>query len=153
MDPVEPRITTSRTGSIVSQPTACGGHRGVLQSQRGPRLGPPGEQVTDDDVANQSPHDARTARRGLSRPRRVHPRRAVAPQQDPLRRRALRPPLLPRRRPPNIFFYNLDDLRDAFPGGIDPLQFMPKVRQWMAAGTGTRSTSSPSRPAARPARR
>ena len=36
---------------------------------------------------------------------------------------------------PNIFFYNLDDLRDAFPGGIDPLQFMPKTRQWMAAGT------------------
>jgi arylsulfatase A-like enzyme len=36
---------------------------------------------------------------------------------------------------PNIFFYNLDDLRDAFPGGVDPLQFMPKTRQWMAAGT------------------
>jgi arylsulfatase A-like enzyme len=36
---------------------------------------------------------------------------------------------------PNIFVYNLDDLRDAFPGGIDPLQFMPKVRQWMGAGT------------------
>ena len=36
---------------------------------------------------------------------------------------------------PNIFFYNLDDLRDALPGGIDPLQFMPKVRQWMAVGT------------------
>ena len=37
--------------------------------------------------------------------------------------------------PPNIFFYNLDDLRDAFPGSIDPLQYMPKVRQWMATGT------------------
>ena len=36
---------------------------------------------------------------------------------------------------PNIFFYNFDDLRDAFPGGIDPLQFMPKTRAWMAAGT------------------
>ena len=36
---------------------------------------------------------------------------------------------------PNIFFYNLDDLRDAFPGGVDPLQFMPKTRQWMAGGT------------------
>jgi N-acetylglucosamine-6-sulfatase len=36
---------------------------------------------------------------------------------------------------PNIFFYNLDDLRDAFPGGIDPLEFMPKTRQWMASGT------------------
>lgn len=36
---------------------------------------------------------------------------------------------------PNIFIYNLDDLRDAFPGAIDPLQYMPKVRQWMAAGT------------------
>jgi arylsulfatase A-like enzyme len=36
---------------------------------------------------------------------------------------------------PNIFFYNLDDLRDAFPGAIDPLQFMPKTRSWMAAGT------------------
>jgi len=35
---------------------------------------------------------------------------------------------------PNIFFYNLDDLRDAFPGGIDPLQFMPKTRAWMADG-------------------
>ena len=35
---------------------------------------------------------------------------------------------------PNIFFYNLDDLRDAFPGAIDPLQFMPKTRQWMATG-------------------
>jgi N-acetylglucosamine-6-sulfatase len=32
---------------------------------------------------------------------------------------------------PNIFFYNLDDLRDAVPRGVDPLQFMPKVRQWM----------------------
>ena len=36
---------------------------------------------------------------------------------------------------PNIFFYNLDDLRDKLPGGMDPLQFMPKVRQWMASGT------------------
>ena len=36
---------------------------------------------------------------------------------------------------PNIFFYNLDDLRDAVPGGVDPLQYMPKVRSWMAAGT------------------
>ena len=36
---------------------------------------------------------------------------------------------------PNIFFYNLDDLRDAFPGAIDPLQFMPKTRAWMADGT------------------
>jgi N-acetylglucosamine-6-sulfatase len=35
---------------------------------------------------------------------------------------------------PNIFFYNLDDLRDAVPGGVDPLQFMPKVRQWMTGG-------------------
>jgi N-acetylglucosamine-6-sulfatase len=35
---------------------------------------------------------------------------------------------------PNIFFYNLDDLRDAFPGGVDPLQFMPKTRAWMADG-------------------
>lgn len=36
---------------------------------------------------------------------------------------------------PNIFVYNLDDLRDAVPGNIDPLQFMPKARQWMAGGT------------------
>lgn len=36
---------------------------------------------------------------------------------------------------PNIFFYNLDDLRDQVVGGVDPLTFMPKVRQWMAAGT------------------
>ena len=36
---------------------------------------------------------------------------------------------------PNIFFYNLDDLRDALPAGLDPLQFMPKTRSWMAAGT------------------
>jgi N-acetylglucosamine-6-sulfatase len=35
---------------------------------------------------------------------------------------------------PNIFFYNLDDLRDAFPGAIDPLRFMPKTLSWMAAG-------------------
>jgi N-acetylglucosamine-6-sulfatase len=35
---------------------------------------------------------------------------------------------------PNIFFYNLDDLRDAFPGGVDPLLFMPKTRAWMAVG-------------------
>jgi N-acetylglucosamine-6-sulfatase len=35
---------------------------------------------------------------------------------------------------PNIFFYNLDDLRDAFPGGIDPMQFMPKAKQWMSDG-------------------
>lgn len=35
---------------------------------------------------------------------------------------------------PNIFFYNLDDLRDAFPGAVDPLQFMPKTRAWMADG-------------------
>ena len=35
---------------------------------------------------------------------------------------------------PNIFFYNLDDLRDAFPGAIDPMKFMPKTRQWMANG-------------------
>jgi len=36
---------------------------------------------------------------------------------------------------PHIFFYNLDDLRDAFPGGIDPLQYMPKLRSWMDPGT------------------
>ena len=36
---------------------------------------------------------------------------------------------------PNIFFYNLDDLRDAFPGGVDPMQFMPKTLQWMSVGT------------------
>ena len=35
---------------------------------------------------------------------------------------------------PNIFFYNLDDHRDAFPGAIDPLSFMPKTRAWMADG-------------------
>jgi N-acetylglucosamine-6-sulfatase len=35
---------------------------------------------------------------------------------------------------PNIFFYNLDDLRDAFPGAIDPLQFMPKTLAWMTGG-------------------
>jgi arylsulfatase A-like enzyme len=42
---------------------------------------------------------------------------------------------------PNIFFYNLDDLRDAFPGAIDPLQFMPKTRAWMAS-TGRRYTQT-----------
>jgi arylsulfatase A-like enzyme len=41
---------------------------------------------------------------------------------------------------PNIFIYHLDDLRDAFPGGVDPLQFMPKTRQWMS--TGRRYTQS-----------
>ena len=35
---------------------------------------------------------------------------------------------------PNIFFYNLDDLRDAIPGNIDPMSVMPKTKQWMAAG-------------------
>ncbi|HEU4422182.1 MAG TPA: sulfatase-like hydrolase/transferase [Pilimelia sp.] len=35
---------------------------------------------------------------------------------------------------PNIFFYNMDDLRDAVPGNIDPMAFMPKTQQWMAAG-------------------
>ena len=48
-------------------------------------------------------------------------------------RRASRPP--PRQPPPaaatpgtpNIFIYNLDDLRDALPGGVDPLQFMPNA--------------------------
>jgi N-acetylglucosamine-6-sulfatase len=35
---------------------------------------------------------------------------------------------------PNILLYNLDDLRDAFPGAIDPLSFMPKTRAWMADG-------------------
>ena len=35
---------------------------------------------------------------------------------------------------PNVFFYNLDDLRDAFPGAIDPLDYMPQVRTWMATG-------------------
>jgi N-acetylglucosamine-6-sulfatase len=42
---------------------------------------------------------------------------------------------------PSIFFSNLDDLRDAFPGAIDPLQFMPKTRAWMAA-TGRRYTQT-----------
>jgi arylsulfatase A-like enzyme len=41
---------------------------------------------------------------------------------------------------PNIFFYNLDDLRDAFRGGIDPLRFMPEVRKWM--GDGRRYTET-----------
>ena len=36
---------------------------------------------------------------------------------------------------PNVFLYNLDDLRDGFPGAIDPLAFMPKTRTWMASGT------------------
>ena len=41
---------------------------------------------------------------------------------------------------PNVFFYNLDDLRDALPGGLDPLQYMPRTRQWMADGTRYRQT-------------
>lgn len=36
--------------------------------------------------------------------------------------------------PPNIFVYNLDDLRDEVPGGVDPLDYMPKVTQWMQTG-------------------
>jgi N-acetylglucosamine-6-sulfatase len=52
---------------------------------------------------------------------------------------------------PNVFFYNLDDLRDAFPGGIDPLQFMPKTRQWMASGTRFTQHFVPT-PACTPAR-
>lgn len=35
---------------------------------------------------------------------------------------------------PNVFLYNLDDLRDAVPGNIDPMTLMPKTRQWMSAG-------------------
>jgi arylsulfatase A-like enzyme len=35
---------------------------------------------------------------------------------------------------PNIFVYHLDDLRDAIPGGIDPLQYMPQAQAWMADG-------------------
>ncbi len=35
---------------------------------------------------------------------------------------------------PSIFFYNLDDLRDAVPGNVDPMTFMPKTRQWMVEG-------------------
>src|SRR3954454_24527496 len=35
---------------------------------------------------------------------------------------------------PNIFFYNLDDLRDAVPGNVDPMTYMPKTRQWLADG-------------------
>ncbi|MGZ8577477.1 MAG: sulfatase-like hydrolase/transferase [Actinomycetota bacterium] len=35
---------------------------------------------------------------------------------------------------PNVFIYHLDDLRDALPGSIDPLQYMPKTLSWMAAG-------------------
>ncbi|MET1060197.1 MAG: sulfatase-like hydrolase/transferase [Nocardioides sp.] len=41
---------------------------------------------------------------------------------------------------PNVFFYNLDDLRDAFPGGIDPLDYMPQVRTWMVAGKRYKKT-------------
>ncbi|HSS66911.1 MAG TPA: sulfatase-like hydrolase/transferase [Nocardioidaceae bacterium] len=52
---------------------------------------------------------------------------------------------------PNIFFYNLDDLRDAFPGAIDPLQYMPKTRQWMAAGTRFANSFVPT-PACTPSR-
>src|SRR5262245_2940608 len=36
---------------------------------------------------------------------------------------------------PNIFIYHLDDLRDQIPGSsFDPLQFMPKARNWMSQG-------------------
>jgi len=54
---------------------------------------------------------------------------------------------------PNIFYYNLDDLRDAMPGNVDPMQYMPKARQWMADGTRytqsfvTESSCCPSRSA------
>ena len=55
---------------------------------------------------------------------------------------------------PNIFFYNLDDLRDAVPGNIDPMTVMPKTQAVDGRRAGaSRSTSSPSRPAARPGRR
>lgn len=54
---------------------------------------------------------------------------------------------------PNIFFYNLDDLRDQVVGGVDPLSFMPKVRQWMADGPATTTATSPSRAVARRAPR
>jgi N-acetylglucosamine-6-sulfatase len=54
---------------------------------------------------------------------------------------------------PNVFIYNLDDLRDAMPGNIDPVQFMPKARAWMSSGTRytqnfvTESSCCPSRSA------
>jgi N-acetylglucosamine-6-sulfatase len=41
---------------------------------------------------------------------------------------------------PNVFLYNLDDLRDAFPGGIDPLDHMPQVKAWMADGRRYRNS-------------
>ena len=53
---------------------------------------------------------------------------------------------------PNIFFYNLDDLRDAFPGGIDPLQFMPKTRGWMAIGHAIHQQPSSPTPSCCPSR-
>ncbi len=44
---------------------------------------------------------------------------------------------------PNVFIYHLDDLRDALPGGVDPLQFMPKTRGWMlGVNQGRRYTQS-----------
>ena len=52
--------------------------------------------------------------------------------------------------PPNVFFYNLDDLRDALPGQVDPLQFMPKSGSGWPAGRVTPRTSSASPRAARP---
>jgi N-acetylglucosamine-6-sulfatase len=54
---------------------------------------------------------------------------------------------------PNVFIYNLDDLRDAIPGNVDPIQFMPKAAAWMASGTRytqnfvTESSCCPSRSA------
>jgi len=42
--------------------------------------------------------------------------------------------------PPNVFFYNLDDLRDAVSGGVDPLAYMPKLTGWMASGTRYRKS-------------
>lgn len=41
---------------------------------------------------------------------------------------------------PNIYFYNLDDLRDALPGNVDPLTYMPRLRHWMEAGTRYRQS-------------
>src|SRR5215217_8214076 len=63
---------------------------------------------------------------------------ALVPVVVPIQPAAGAPPTAPTAAVadtrPNIFFYNLDDLRDAVPGNIDPMTYMPKTRQWFVDG-------------------
>ena len=56
---------------------------------------------------------------------------------------------------PNIYFYNLDDLRDAIPGDVDPLHVHAQAaaRGWTVGHAVPAAASSSTPPAARRAPR